>query len=233
MTPKDLLIYKEKPALVQAAAQLIAGAIRNTLQHQSTCKFALAGGSTPGPAYAALADAAVVGDLPFEKIEIVFGDERCVAADHPDSNYAMARQAFGEKFDQFMTVHRVAGELDRIQAAAEYESALATPIDVLLLGMGPDCHVASLFPGSVAFAHHHAKAMAVQCPKPPPWRITITPEVIKQSKHVFILATGAEKAPALLEVFTKPVDPTQRPAQLVLDGTWLVDAAAASQLNLT
>lgn len=232
MTPKNLLIYQSKGELVQATAQLLAGAIRETLRHQAVCTFGLAGGTTPGPAYAALADESVVGPLPFDKIEIVFGDERCVAADHIDSNYAMAKQSFGEKFEQFKAVHRVQGELDPRTAASAYEKALQHPIDVLLLGMGPDAHVASLFPDSVAFSHGSAKAMSVQCPKPPPWRVTITPVVVKDAKNTFILATGKEKAQALQDVFSKPVNPSQRPAQLVLDATWLVDAAAATELNL-
>ena len=144
----------------------------------------------------------------------------------------MAKTAFGEAFGQFRAVHRIKGELERTKAAEEYETALQTPIDVQLLGMGPDAHVASLFPGSVAFAHSSARAMAVQCPKPPPWRISVTPGVVKDAKQTFILATGEEKAPALLDVFTKPVDTSARPAQLVLDATWLVDAAAASLLEI-
>lgn len=232
MTPSNLLICRSKDALVKYAAHLLAGAIRETLQTKETCRFSLSGGSTPGPVYALLASEAAVGTLPFERIEIVFGDERCVAADHPDSNYAMAQSAFGPVFQRFKAVHRVQGELERARAADQYEQALATPIDVQLLGMGPDAHIASLFPGSVAFAHSRALAMAVQCPKPPPWRITVTPAVIQGATHTFVLAAGAEKAPALSDVFSKPVMPSQRPAQLVLDATWLVDEAAASQLTL-
>ncbi|MBN2716972.1 MAG: 6-phosphogluconolactonase [Deltaproteobacteria bacterium] len=232
MTPDNILICRNKKELIKKAAHLLAGAIRDTLQTQDVCRFSLAGGTTPGPAYAMLADASAVGLLPFEKIEILFGDERCVLEDHPDANHVMAREAFGSAFEKFKAVHRIKGEMERARAAEEYEQFLRTPIDVQLLGMGPDAHIASLFPGSVAFAHSSARAMAVQCPKPPPWRISVTPKVVQAAKQTFVLATGEEKAQALLDVFTKPVDVVARPAQLVLNATWLVDEAAASLLNL-
>lgn len=231
MKAENLLIYQSKQTLIRQAAYLIAGAIRETLQLSSTCRIGLAGGSTPEPVYRLLCDETLVGALPFEKIELLFGDERCVSPDDSDSNFRMAKRAFGKHFSQFKKVERIQGELDRLTAATNYESALERPIDVLLLGMGPDAHIASLFPGSVAFAHTSALAMAVQCPKPPPWRITITPKVIEQAKQVFVLAAGKEKAAALEAVFSKPIHPAQYPAQLVHRATWMVDAAAAVQLN--
>ncbi|MBN2529268.1 MAG: 6-phosphogluconolactonase [Deltaproteobacteria bacterium] len=232
MTPTNIVVCKSKSELVKKAAHLLAGAIRETLKQKETCRFSLAGGTTPEPAYRMLANADAVGELSFDKIEILFGDERCVPATHPDSNFAMAKEAFGDAFDHFKAVHRVKGELEKGEAARLYEAHLQTPIDVQLLGMGPDAHIASLFPGSVAFAHSSALAMAVQCPKPPPWRISITPKVVQDAIQTFILATGAEKAQALSDVFSKPINPSARPAQLVLDATWLVDEAAASLLNL-
>ena len=230
MNPKRLVVYESKTELVRAAAQLLAGAIRETLEQKEICRFSLAGGSTPGPAYAALADPAIVGRLPFERIEILFGDERCVPADDPESNFAMAMAAFGPRFSEFKAVHRIQGEMEKNAAAAANEAVLQEPVDVMLLGMGPDCHVASLFPGSIAFQKEGTLATAVSCPKPPPWRITVSPEVITAAKNVFVLATGGEKAAALNAVFSAPVDPMKRPAQLVLDATWLVDGAAASKL---
>lgn len=232
MTPANLVICRTREQLVKTAAHLLAGAIRETLQSRDICRLSLAGGTTPEPVYGMLADATAVGPLPLDRIEILFGDERCVAADHPDSNYLMAKNAFGAAFNAFRAVHRIQGELDKRAAAEAYEFSLQSPIDVQLLGMGPDAHIASLFPGSVAFAHSTALAMAVQCPKPPPFRISVTPKVVADAKHTFVLAAGAEKAQALLDVFTKPVDPSSRPAQLVLNATWLVDEAAASLLNL-
>lgn len=232
MTPQNLLVYRSKNDLVKAAALLAAGVVREILQYQDTCTFSLAGGTTPGPAYRMLVNAEIVGLLPLERIEILFGDERCVPADDPDSNFKMAQDAFGEGFARFKKVHRIQGEIEPSEAAARYEAALQSPIDIQLLGMGPDTHIASIFPGSAAFAAPGAKAVPVQCPKPPPRRITVTPDVIKSARHTFVLATGAEKAAALFDVFTKPYDPVQRPAQLVLNATWLVDEAAASALDL-
>ncbi len=233
MTPKGLLICRDKRDLQKAAARLLAGAVREILQSKDICTFSLAGGTTPGPVYRLLADERAVGRLPLERVEIFFGDERCVAADHRDSNYKMAEEAFGEGFSRFKNVHRIEGERERTEAAAAYAAALPSSLDIQLLGMGPDAHIASLFPGSPLFAESNgAKAAAVECPKPPPWRISVTPAVIGNAEETFVLATGAEKAQALSAVFNEPYNPATRPAQLVRDAVWLVDEAAAAGLKL-
>ena len=233
MTPKNLLVYRDKDELVRTAAVLLAGTVREVLRSKDTCTFSLAGGTTPAPAYRMLVDERVVGPLPLDRVEVFFGDERCVAADHPESNYNMARQAFGEGFSKFKKVHRIEGERDRNDAAAAYAAVLPASLDIQLLGMGPDAHIASLFPGSPLFrASVDAKAAAVECPKPPPWRITVSPAVVRAADRTFVLAAGAEKAAALFQVFNEPVDPEKRPAQSVLEATWLVDEAAASRLTL-
>lgn len=231
MIPGNLVVYRSKAELIEAAALLLAGALRSALRTREICTFSLAGGSTPGPVYRMLADEAVVGSLPLERVAICFGDERCVPPDDNESNFKAARDAFGAGFSRFHAVHRIMGEKPYDEAVAAYNDVLKTPADVLLLGMGPDAHIASLFPGSSAFAASGARAVAVECPKPPPWRITVTPTVIREAGRIFVLAAGKEKASALAEVFSKPYDPLQRPAQLVTDATWLVDAAAASAYN--
>ena len=233
MTPKNLLVYRDKEALVRAAALLIAGEIREVLRSKETCTFSLAGGATPAPAYRMLVDEQIVGSLPLERVEVFFGDERCVAADHPDSNYNMAKTSFGEGFSRFKKVHRIEAEGDRDAAASAYAAVLPASLDIQLLGMGPDAHIASLFPDSPLFGESpKVKAAAVYCAKPPPWRISVSPAVIRAAERTFVLAAGEEKASALFAVFNEPVDPQKRPAQTAIEATWLVDEAAASRLTL-
>lgn len=232
MTPKNLIVYRSSEELAKAAALLLAGALREILLAKDTCSFSLSGGTTPGPVYGRMADSRLAGELPLERVEVFFGDERCVPAHDPNSNYKMAKEAFGEVFSRFKEVHRIRGERDPSEAVEEYDALLRTPIDVQLLGMGPDAHIASIFPGSSAFASGGSKVAAVECPKPPPLRITVTPGVIRSAARTFVIVTGVGKSSALFDVFTKPGDPELYPAQLALEGTWLVDEAAACKLRL-
>lgn len=218
--------------LFTAASTHIATAIRSAVAARGRCDLALAGGSTPKRAYELLAR----HELPWAALHCWFGDERCVPHDHPDSNYAMARAAL---FDRVAlpaaNVHRVEAECpDREQTARAYDAALPARLDLLVLGVGPDGHTASLFPGSPALLETKRRVVAVVGSKPPPHRLTITPLVIAAARSVLVLASGAEKAAAIRRALSDPeVSPSECPARLLRDANWLLDRAAAAEIATT
>ena len=179
----------------------------------------LAGGSTPRRCYELLAGL----EVEWGRVTVLFGDERCVPASHPDSNYRMAREAL---LDQVApaTVHRIPGELGPDEGAAEYARIVAglAPLDVVILGIGEDGHTASLFPGAPELK---AKGWAVgvrNSPKPPPERVTLTLQALRGAHQVIILATGAGKAQAVALAKRQGV-----PSGMIAGARWLLDRAAA------
>jgi 6-phosphogluconolactonase len=115
-------------------------------------------------------------------------------------------------------------------AARDYERTLPDPIDVVLLGMGEDGHVASLFPGAPALAIRDRRVAVVEgSPKPPPRRMTLTPPALESARDIVVLVAGAEKAAMLARALEGPMDARSVPAVLARRGTWIADAAAAGR----
>ena len=227
------LVVVETPAdLGPLAARLIAEEARVHSSALGRCSVALAGGNTPRPIYQELARMPR-GALPIEKLDFYFGDERCVPPDDPRSNYRMAREAlFDPAGIDPARVHRIEAERpDRDRAAADYQAILPGPLDILVLGMGEDGHVASLFPRSAALRETARRVVAVEGPKPPPWRLTITPPVIRAARTVVVAAVGKEKAAAAARALLGDEHPEDVPAQLARTGIWVLDRAAAALLG--
>ena len=174
-----------------------------------------------------------------------FWRERSVPPEHADSNYRQARELLLDQVpippDQ---VHRMRGEAEPVEAAAEYEAVLrryfgpdaALPrFDVLLQGMGPDGHTASLFPHSAALHEDQRWVVAHYVEKLDTWRITLTPPAINAAAQVIFMVSGEAKAEMLDRVISGPYQPDELPSQLIQprDGVlrWMVDEAAASRLR--
>ncbi len=177
----------------------------------------LAGGSTPRQLYRILAEPDYAGALPWDKTHIFWGDERCVPPDHPDSNYRMANEALLSRVEiSPWSIQRIPGEKEPPElAAAEYERRLRRfaqsvqrendtsmaehdlypPLDLILLGIGPDGHTASLFPGDPAVDQAYQWVTTVPNPagRPPLPRITMTLPVINHAKNVLFLVSGVGK----------------------------------------
>jgi 6-phosphogluconolactonase len=181
--------------------------------------------------------------IEWSRVRFFFGDERCVPPEHADSNYRMTRETlFAPLGIADAHVARIRGEDEPHAAAGAYDAVLraqlgATPVfDIVYLGMGPDGHTASLFPGTIGAIDGQACAVANFVAKFDTYRITLTPRVLNAARHVTITAAGAEKADALAAVINGPREPDRYPAQLIAptDGElqWFVDAAAAAKLNL-
>jgi 6-phosphogluconolactonase len=238
--------FDDLDALSHAAADELATLVRAAVVDRGTCSVALSGGSTPQRLFRLLA-AAGNDALPWEHVDLWWGDERTVPPDHADSNYRMARESLIEPLGLAAShVHRIAGELADHDACArtysrELVTALGSPptFDVVLLGMGPDGHTASLFPGSPALDETSRWVVANLVTSPlvhgTATRITLTAPALNAARHIRFLVAGADKAASLAQVLEGEHDPKRYPSQLIApdsgDLVWLVDAAAAASLR--
>jgi len=235
-------IFPDEARLAEAAADRFVTLAGTAIAARGRADVALAGGSTPRAMNALLAAPPRRAAVDWERVRFFFGDERTVPPGDPESNYAMNRETL---FDPLGIpagrVFRMRGEADPPVAAAEYARLLATELgprprfDVLFLGMGPDGHTASLFPGTLQSVDDAQLVVANRVEKFSTWRITLTPHVINDARHVVITCGGAGKADALHAVLDGPRDLDTYPVQLVapVDGElhWLIDAAAAAKLT--
>jgi 6-phosphogluconolactonase len=212
----------------RAGAVWIAQRLEEAIAARGGASLALAGGNTPRHIYEELASLPIAWD----RVQVFFGDERCVPPDDPDSNFRMAREALLDRVGA-PHVHRMPGEReDREAAAAEYAKELPDTLDAIVLGMGEDGHTASLFPGHDWSRPTGRKVIAVSgSPKPPPFRLSVTPDVIWAARARLVLATGAAKARQVCRALEGDALPTLYPVHTVRDATWLVDRAAASLLS--
>ena len=210
------------------AAETIGQTINSVIAMRRTCNVMLAGGNSVKPVYEKWA---LSSTFPFEKIEFFFGDERCVPPVHPDSNYNMVMESLFVKGKPFFITRMEAENPDSEAASREYEKVLPKRIDVLLLGVGVDGHIASLFPHDpLVLSSGHRSVVPVRGPKPPENRLTITPEVIANAESIFVLAKGKEKGKVLAEALKSSSDILSLPVRLTLKGTWLLDAEAKTHL---
>jgi 6-phosphogluconolactonase len=207
-------VLPDAAAVAHAAAEAVREALRGGAR-----TLVLAGGTTPGLAYQELAGM----DVAWGRVTVLFGDERCVPPDDPESNYRMARETLLSWIAP-ASVHRMPGELGPDEAAAQYESVVSTlaPLDVVLLGVGEDGHTASLFPGNLALEATSRVTGVRAAPKPPPERVSLTLRTLRSARLVLVLATGAGKADAVAKARTGGV-----PSGMIDHARWLLDPAAA------
>jgi 6-phosphogluconolactonase len=247
MTMAEIEVFPDKDALVRAAAERFVAIAAETSRARGRCLVALSGGSTPKPLYELLASPSHAARVDWSRLHLFWGDERCVPPDHPDSNYRMTREALIDRVPiPAPNVHRIRGE-DEPQAAADaYDRLLrdvfgggdapARSFDLALLGMGPDGHTASIFPGTAATTEARRWAMAVHVEHPHEmWRVTLTTVVLNATANVTFLVAGADKAARLREAVRDDGGPRPPlPAQLIKPAhgelRWMVDAAAGAGL---
>ena len=237
-------IYPDAEDLAREAAQYLTRQIRLALAARERISLMLSGGTTPRDVYAHFANQELAGSVDWSRVLIFWGDERCVPPDHPESNFHMAQQSLLEKVSiPIQNIHRIRGELAPQEAAADYERTLAATlgaganppaVDMLLLGMGEDGHIASLFPGSPALQETQRWVVAVPHDEPPPpliWRVTVTFPLILAARQVVLIVSGQKKSTrlhqALYEREGDTVLPAQRLRQVKGELVWLVDQAAA------
>jgi 6-phosphogluconolactonase len=235
--------------LARAAAEEVVRLAGDAVRARGRFTFVLSGGSTPRSLFRLLADPdeSFRDRIEWSAVHVFWGDERCVPPDHPDSNYRMAREALLDHVPiPADHVHRIPAEdPDPQNAAARYDTELRTSFsladgelprfDLILLGLGPDGHTASLFPGNAAVREQQRRVIAPFVDKFNAHRITFTAPVINHAAAVIFLVSGEEKAAALAAVVEGEPQVDLYPAQIVRpeDGMllWLVDRAAAAQLT--
>lgn len=237
---REVRIVDGDTALALAAAE--EWRLRSSAAVAASGRFAvvLAGGSTPRPLYALLADPGAPhrAALPWARTHVFFGDERTVPPDHVESNYGMARDVLLARVPvPPENVHRIRGEEDPEVAAKGYEDGLraffgpAPRFDLVLLGLGADGHTASLFPGSLALEERSRLVAAPFVPALGVHRITLTLRALDAASRVVFLVSGASKAPALARILSGEPGAAALPAARVrpTDGSvlWLVERGAA------
>jgi 6-phosphogluconolactonase len=247
----DLAVLPSAAALAAAAAERFVAAAGDAIASRGQFVVALSGGSTPRDTYRRLATEALVSRVMWSRVQVLWGDERCVPPDHVESNYRMARETLLDRVPvPAANVHRIHGEDDPATAAGVYEATLRallrTPagpptatagarIDLVLLGLGDDGHTASLFPGSAAVHEQTRWVMAAHAAAASMWRITLMPAVINAAAEVLFLVFGGAKAGILRRVIDGPRRPEELPAQAIAPSNgrvrWCVDAAAAADLT--
>lgn len=229
----------------QAAAQFVDMA-RRAVEEHGRFTVCLSGGSTPRGTYALLAAEPLRSQVPWSKVEIFWGDERVVPLDQPDNHHQMASDILLSMVPiPAHNIHRAWVEVGKsAQAAEQYESMLRSffdladdeipRFDLILLGLGADGHMASLFPGTAALGETKCLVAANYVTKLGADRLTLTLPVLNNARQIIFLVSGVKKADALQGVLEDDCR-TDLPARLLCprDGKvlWMVDKDAASKLH--
>jgi len=223
----QLIVADDESAAAKRAAELLAESSRRGDE------IVLTGGTTPGRAYELAAEL----EPDWSRAGVWWGDERCVPPDDERSNFGLARRTLFDKLEtQPGRVHRIRGEDDPAVAAASYERELrGTTLDLLLLGLGPDGHVASLFPNAPGLAETKRLVIPAE-PKLEPFveRVTLTPPALRGARRIVFLVTGEDKAEAVADALAGQPDPAV-PGSLIRaesgETLAILDQQAASRLR--
>ncbi len=237
-TPEDIAIEALERFVRQS---------KKAIDEKGVFHVALSGGATPMRFFALLGDTEIGRSVQWEKVHVFWVDERCVEPDADASNYAMAAQTFLGKVDiPEENVHRVSGEVtDYADAVAEYEETIRKvfglrkgqfpSFDLMILGLGDDGHIGSLFPNSFAHFDTEDIVTAVYLMSGDFNRITLTHPVICAAKKLFVLVSGERKAGILKEIFQAEPDEVRYPVHTlwpILDKVdWIVDNDAGKLLT--
>jgi 6-phosphogluconolactonase len=209
----EFTVLANAEEVAEAAAAEIAQALRG-----AGGSLVLTGGTSPRRSYELLAEL----DVPWGRVSVLFGDERCVPPLDPESNYRMAKESLLDRVNP-ATVYRIPGELGPDHGADVYAEVVtnAVPFDFVLLGVGEDGHVNSLFPGHRALKAKGLTAGIHDSPKPPRQRVTMTFEAIRDARRILIIATGQAKADAVARARRG-----ETPSGMIASARWLIDRAA-------
>ncbi len=254
----EVVVLPDPEALAEAAAERVVGVLAAAVAGRGIAHVALTGGSTAVALYVRLATSPRREALDWSRVELWWGDERYVPPDHAASCARLALDILldigdggaglpvaAERIHPFPVEAAIGEGLGAAWAARTYAERLRARVpagrdglpvlDLVLLGMGADGHILSVFPGSAALAPGAPLAMAVPAPthiEPHLPRLTLDPRVVAVARHVLVMCHGAAKAGRVAEVLEGPLDVARLPAQLTRgdNAVWLLDAAAAAKL---
>jgi 6-phosphogluconolactonase len=225
VTDVELVVVEDERELAAVVGERLARAAREG------GNVVLTGGESPEQAYREAAKRAP----DWSKVDVWWGDERCVPPDDKDSNYGMAKRALLDRLDrQPRSVHRIKGELGKEQAAADYAAELdGAQLDLLLLGLGPDGHVASLYPNAPTLRQRKPVLPAEAGLEPFVDRVTLSLPTLRGAHEILFLLAGSSKADAAARAFAGEPSP-ETPASLVRSTSGrtvaILDRAAAAKL---
>ncbi len=240
----DVRVFETPGELAEAAADLFVTQSKRAIAAQGRCFVALTGGTTPAPLHRLLGVSPRREHVDWTRVEVFFGDERGVPEGHADRNDLQAMEALLRLVAiPRCNVHSI--DADAPDGAERHEKELretftrhgragVPAFDLIYLGMGPDGHVASLFPGHASLSERDRLVIGiVGSPKPPPVRVTFTLPLLNAARLVVFLVTGSEKGPAVARALAgDPALPAAhvRPAGKLL---WLLDRAAADAAGVS
>jgi 6-phosphogluconolactonase len=233
-----VLVFDDAAAMAREAGERFRAAALRAVDARGRFTCALTGSTVVPPIYEQLA----LEPVDWARVHFFWGDDRAVPPDHPDSNALLAqRHLIGRVSIPPENVHRMQGEEPDLDAAARgYERELArvlgTPpvLDLVHHGVGPDGHVASLYPGHPAVEVRDRTVVGLaDSPKPPPRRLTLTLPVLESAREIWFFVAGAAKAPMVREVLEDPRSdlPAARLTRAAREAIWFLDRAAAARLG--
>jgi 6-phosphogluconolactonase len=243
MAASSLKIYGTVEDLQRSVAAMLVDVVRQSVSDRGVCILALSGGETPRPIYRQLGSPPLRERIEWERVHLLFGDERMVPTGDPRSNSLLVEEELFSRITMPpQNVHRIAGEKEPAVAAKEYENDLREllsngqkRIDCVLLGLGEDGHTASLFPGSSVLRERNALVMPVYHQQSNVWRVTMTFPLINAARMVVFVVAGKEKAKVMHRVSQAREPSENLPASMVrpIKGklVWMIDREAASELS--
>jgi 6-phosphogluconolactonase len=246
VTEPEIVVLPDLAAVAEETAKRTADACARAVAARGACALALSGGETPKPLYALLAAEPYRSRIPWDRVDVFWGDERCVPPDDPRSNFKTANDLLLSKVPVSAgRIHRMPGDTpDHAAAADAYGETLRRRLpkgrdgwprfDFILLGIGDNAHTASLFPRSAALRERARPVVAEFVEAVAMWRMTLTVPVLTHAAEVVFMVSGGSKAPAVRAAVQGPAT-DDVPAAFIrpVDGrmAWLLDAGAARDLN--
>ena len=215
------------PTAEQAADLAASYLLTHLVTTEGRFRMAVPGGRSPGRIF----DWLVPRVLEWERVDVLFADERALPPEDSESNFRLVRERIvtplGARAPRVIRMRADASDLEA--AAREYESEVVVPLDLVLLGVGEDGHIASLFPHSPLLDERERRvAVVTDSPKPPARRLTLTPRALAEARHVVVIATGAGKSDAVARALAAAGEIRDCPARLVREARWFLDAEAAA-----
>ncbi len=240
---KNIHAYPNKEKLVAATTERIADCMEQAIQKNGLCNMALSGGKTPAGIFSLLASSPYRDRLDWSRLHLFWGDERMVHPEHQDSNFKLVQEALLDHIkipDE--NIHRMRGEIEPEEAAAEYIELLHDHFegdlpcfDLMLLGLGEDGHTASLFPETDAVEECEKHAVAVFVPKLDVWRVTLTLPVLNAARRILFLVSGKSKSEMVQRIISNKQPAKEIPATMVNPQNgelhWMLDSDAMVLIN--